>query len=83
VDAGLFALAVLGIAASVISAFYYIKIVKIMFFDEPADTIRGPSDWVHWALLAICTVLISPFGFLLTAWLGNLADQAAALFLLA
>jgi len=84
VDAGLFALAVLGIAASVISAFYYIKIVKIMFFDEPADTIRGESDWVHWALLAICTVLISPFGFLLTAWLGNLADQAAAaLFLLA
>jgi len=84
VDAGLFSLAVLGIAASVISAFYYIKIVKIMFFDEPADTIRGESDWVHWALLAICTVLISPFGFLLTAWLGNLADQAAAaLFLLA
>jgi NADH-quinone oxidoreductase subunit N len=84
VDAGLFVLAVLGIAASVISAFYYIKIVKIMFFDEPADTIRGRSDWVHWALLAICTVAISPFGYLVTGWLGNLADRAAAaLFLLA
>jgi NADH-quinone oxidoreductase subunit N len=84
VDAGLFVLAVLGIAASVISAFYYIKIVKIMFFDEPAGTIRGRSDWVHWALLAICTVAISPFGYLVTGWLGNLADRAAAaLFLLA
>jgi NADH-quinone oxidoreductase subunit N len=84
VDAGLFALAVLGIAASVISAFYYIKIVKIMFFDPPVDTIRGRSDWVHWTLLAICTVLISPFGYLATAWLGDLADRAAAaLFLLA
>jgi NADH-quinone oxidoreductase subunit N len=84
VDAGLFALAVLGIAASVISAFYYIKIVKIMFFDPPVDTIRGRSDWVHWTLLTICTVLISPFGYLATAWLGDLADRAAAaLFLLA
>src|SRR5690606_35332104 len=43
VEADLVALAALGIAASVIGAFYYIKIVKIMFFDEPADTVRGRS----------------------------------------
>ncbi|MBO9517372.1 MAG: NADH-quinone oxidoreductase subunit NuoN [Porphyrobacter sp.] len=84
VQANLIALAAIGIAASVIGAFYYIKIVKIMFFDEPADTIRGKSDWAHWALLAISAVVISPLGYLLTAWLGKLADgAAAALFLLA
>src|SRR5690606_11260517 len=84
VDAGLMALAVLGIAASVISAYYYIKIVKIMYFDEPAATIRGRSDWAHRALLAIATVLMSPLGYLLTGPLGELADGAAAvLFLLA
>ncbi|RYG57994.1 hypothetical protein EON80_27585, partial [bacterium] len=65
VDAGFIALAAIGIAASVIGAFYYIKIVKIMYFDEPADTIRGDSDRAHWALLAISSVVISPVGYLL------------------
>jgi len=84
VEADLIALAALGIAASVIGAFYYIKIVKIMFFDEPADTVRGRSDWAHWALLAVCAVLMSPLGYLLTGVLDVLADgAAAALFLVA
>ncbi|HYD25237.1 MAG TPA: NADH-quinone oxidoreductase subunit NuoN [Croceibacterium sp.] len=84
VQADLIALAALGIAASVMAAYYYIKIVKIMFFDEPADTIRGKSDRAHWALLAISAVLMSPLGYLLTGWLDTLADRAAAaLFLLA
>ncbi len=84
VQADLIALAAIGIAASVIGAFYYIKIVKIMFFDEPADTIKGKSDWAHWALLAISAIAISPLGYLLTGWLGKLADgAAAALFLIA
>ena len=83
VDAGFIALAAIGIAASVIGAFYYIKIVKIMYFDEPADTIRGKSDWAHWSLLAISTVVISPLGYLLTVWLGSLADTAAAALFLA
>ena len=78
VEADLVALAAIGIAASVIGAFYYIKVVKIMFFDEPADTVKGESDIWHWALLGICSVLVSPLGYLLTGWLGELADMAAA-----
>ena len=78
VDAGLVALAVFGIAASVIGAFYYIKIVKIMYFDEPANTVTGKSDWAHQGLLALCAVIVSPLGYLLTIWLGNMADAAAA-----
>ena len=78
VQADMIALAAIGIAASVIGAYYYIKIVKIMFFDEPADTIKGKSDWAHWALLAICAILMSPLGYLLTGWLDRFADGAAA-----
>ena len=78
VEANLLALAAIGIAASVIGAFYYIKIVKIMFFDAPAETVKGEGDTAHWALLAICAVIISPLGYLLTPWLGELADAAAA-----
>jgi NADH-quinone oxidoreductase subunit N len=34
VKAGLWPLAVLGVIASVIGAYYYIRIVKIMYFDD-------------------------------------------------
>ncbi|MCB2049683.1 MAG: NADH-quinone oxidoreductase subunit NuoN [Novosphingobium sp.] len=78
VEANLVALAAIGIAASVIGAFYYIKIVKIMYFDEPANTVTGKSDWAHQAILALCALFISPAGYLLTVWLGGLADKAAA-----
>jgi NADH-quinone oxidoreductase subunit N len=36
VKAGLYALAVIGVLASVVGAYYYLMIVKIMYFDEPA-----------------------------------------------
>jgi NADH-quinone oxidoreductase subunit N len=36
IEAGLYALAVIGVVASVVGAYYYLRIVKIMYFDEPA-----------------------------------------------
>jgi NADH-quinone oxidoreductase subunit N len=36
IKAGLFTLAVIGVVASVVGAYYYLAIVKIMYFDEPA-----------------------------------------------
>jgi len=78
VQADLLALAVIGIASSVIGAFYYLKFIKVMFFDEPVDRVQGTSDWAHWALLIISTLVISPIAFLGTEWLGNLTDMAAA-----
>ena len=35
IKAGLYTLAVIGVLASVVGAFYYLNIVKIMYFDEP------------------------------------------------
>ncbi|HEY0957840.1 MAG TPA: NADH-quinone oxidoreductase subunit NuoN [Novosphingobium sp.] len=78
VQADLVALAAIGIAASVIGAFYYLKIVKVMYFDEPVDKVQGRSDWAHGALLTTSAVFISPLGYLLTKWIGTLADAAAA-----
>ena len=78
VEADLVALAAIGIAASVISAFYYIKIVKVMYFDEPAGVVTGKSDWAHWLILGVTTLFVSPLGYLLTSPLGYLADKAAA-----
>jgi NADH-quinone oxidoreductase subunit N len=37
VDAKLYTLAVIGVVTSVVSTFYYLRIVKLMYFDEPAE----------------------------------------------
>ncbi|QIB35664.1 NADH-quinone oxidoreductase subunit NuoN [Ancylobacter pratisalsi] len=37
IEAGLYTLAVIGVLASVVGAFYYLRIVKVMYFDEPAE----------------------------------------------
>src|SRR5258706_2651250 len=42
VDIGLVWLAVLAVVASLIGAFYYLRVVKLMYFDEPVDT--APID---------------------------------------
>ena len=38
VEAGLSWLAVVGVVFSVIGAFYYLRVVKLMYFDDPVDT---------------------------------------------
>jgi NADH-quinone oxidoreductase subunit N len=77
VEANLLVLAAIGIAASVIGAFYYIKIVKVMYFDEAADRVRGERDVAHAVLLGIATLFLSPLGYLLTRWLDTLSNSAA------
>ncbi|MDQ0316274.1 NADH-quinone oxidoreductase subunit NuoN [Amorphus orientalis] len=37
IEGGLYALAIIGVLASVVSAFYYLRIVKLIYFDEPAE----------------------------------------------
>ncbi|MEY4160674.1 MAG: NADH-quinone oxidoreductase subunit NuoN, partial [Pseudomonadota bacterium] len=78
VQAGLIPLAAIGIAASVIGAFYYLKVVKVMYFDEPANKVLGKSEPVHTVLLVSATLAISPLGYLLTKCLGTLSASAAA-----
>ncbi len=39
IKAGLFTLAVIGVLTSVVGAFYYLTIIKLMYFDEPVGTV--------------------------------------------
>ena len=78
VSSGLIWLAALGIAASVIGAFYYLKVVKVMYFDEDVGKVTGAGDTPHYALLVASSLFLSPLGYLATPWLGSLADGAAA-----
>jgi len=77
VDAGLVALAVAGIVGTVVGAYYYLKIVKIMYFDAPGSPygpIRAP---VETGLIFLSALVISPLGYLLIGPLGSLTDRAA------
>jgi NADH-quinone oxidoreductase subunit N len=40
IKAGLYVLAVIGVLTSVVGAYYYLMIVKIMYFDEPAPAFQ-------------------------------------------
>lgn len=77
VAAGLLPLAVIGIAASVIGAFYYLKIVKLMYFDEPAGSIvASDSRTLTWTGGALA-VAVSPLGYLAIPVLAVVTAQAA------
>jgi NADH-quinone oxidoreductase subunit N len=77
VAAGLLPLAVLGVAASVIGAFYYLKVIKVMYFDEPADQIVEADDKVlPWAGGALA-LAVSPLGYLAIPMLTVVTAQAA------
>jgi len=42
IEAGLYILAIVGVLTSVVACFYYIRIVKLMFFDEPTEAFDRP-----------------------------------------
>ena len=78
VAAGLFPLAVIGIAASVIGAFYYLKVVKTMYFDDGDDDMIVEADdkalgWIGGAL----ALAVSPLGYLSIPFLSAVTLQAA------
>ena len=77
VAAGLFPLAVFGIAASVIGAYYYLRVVKTMFFDEPAPAFPKNEGVVEGGLIAITALFVSPLGYLLIPLIGGWTMVAA------
>jgi NADH-quinone oxidoreductase subunit N len=61
---GLFWLATAGAVGSVVGAYYYLKIVKTMYFDEPAAPMAASDDVLEGGLIAISAMIISPLGYL-------------------
>jgi NADH-quinone oxidoreductase subunit N len=77
VEAGLFWFAVAGAVGSVVGAYYYLKIIKTMYFDEPAPEFAPSDSAVEGGLITIAAVAISPLGYLAIPFLGA-ATLAAA-----
>jgi len=75
IKAGLYTLAVIGVLTSVVGAFYYLAIVKVMYFDEPAKPFESMPGLVR--LVLGVTGLINILFFAYPAPLLGAATAAA------
>jgi NADH-quinone oxidoreductase subunit N len=75
IKAGLYALAVIGVVTSVVGAYYYLAIVKLMYFDEPVGKFEQMPYELR-VVLAICGLFNILF-FVYPAPLIGMASAAA------
>jgi NADH-quinone oxidoreductase subunit N len=78
INSGLYALSVIGVLASVVGAYYYLRIIKIMWFDEAAGSFVPVAGELRLVLgvSAAFTLLYVLIG----GPLGNIAQAAAKSF---
>ncbi len=74
VQVNLIWLAVIGFVTSVVSAFYYLRIVKVMYFDEPVGAFDRSPGWSMNAIIAGSSLLV----LLFLVFAGPVLDAAQA-----
>ena len=77
IQQGLYGLAIIGVLTSVVGAFYYLRIVKIMYFDEPAQPFDRPMGR-EVATVVVISGLFVAFFFIAPEPLIAGAQHAAA-----
>lgn len=80
IDAHLVGLAVIGVLASVVGAFYYLRVVKVMYFDEPLGVFDRPIAPELKGVLIVTAVVVLFFVLLPDPLVGSAGTAAAALF---
>lgn len=78
IEAGLYALAIIGVLASVIGAFYYLRVIKIMWFDEPAESFVPMPGELKFVLMA--SGVFVTFYVLIAGYVTEATSVAAASF---
>jgi len=78
IEAGLYALAIIGVLASVIGAFYYLRVIKVMWFDEPADNFVPMPGELKLVLMA--SGVFVTFYVLIAGYVTEATSMAAASF---
>ena len=76
INAEMYTLAVIGVLSSVVAAFYYLRIVKLMYFDEPAERFDRPIGR-EMSLILVGTGLFVVFFFPFVSPLLTAAGAAA------
>ena len=58
VEAKMYALAIIGLVTTVVSAFYYLRIIKIIYFDKPNKPFDESYDWGLKSSLILTSILV-------------------------
>ena len=61
IEQNLFVLAVIGVLASAVSAFYYLRIIKVMYFDEPVAKFAAVPGELNVVMAAIGFLIVTYF----------------------
>ena len=77
IQSGLWVFAAIGLVASVVAAFYYLRMIKVIWFDpSPGQTDAAPRDakWIAYA----CAAFSFPLVLFALGWLDRFSGVAAA-----
>jgi NADH-quinone oxidoreductase subunit N len=77
IDAGLYSLSILGVLSSVVGAYYYLRIVKIMYIDAPPEEAYAPMAR-DLRYLAGASAAFALLFFVYPAPLVSISEAAAA-----
>ena len=80
VEAGQYLLAIIGVLTSVVAAYYYIRIVKIMYFDPVEEPLDRGTPWEIGLVMAAMSVIIGFFFLYPGPLLSSAATAASSLF---
>jgi len=76
IAAELYVLAILGVLASVVGAFYYLRIIKLMYFDDAEEPLSKGVGMDLGVVMSVAAILVTVF-VVVPGWLLDSATAAA------
>jgi NADH-quinone oxidoreductase subunit N len=76
IEAQLFVLAVIGVLASAVSAYYYLRVIKVMYFDDPVENFEVVPNELN-IIMAVTGFLLVTYYFTVGSPLATAAHTAA------
>ena len=74
IESKMYSLAIIGLLTTVVSAFYYLRIIKIIYFDKPQKPFEESYDWGLKVSLTLSSILILIY-FIYPSFLINLISS--------
>jgi NADH-quinone oxidoreductase subunit N len=80
VDQGFISLAVIGLLTSVVACYYYLRVVKLMWFDEAVEPFDRPIGPAVGAVAALCSIFLIVAVLALNPLFASAGAAAGAIF---
>ncbi len=80
IRSGLYGLAIIGVLNSVVSLYYYVRVVKVMFFEEPPDARLIPMPILRHSVAVFLLAFLTVYLGLSWNGLAEVAGRSSGLF---